>query len=260
MRKSSLRSVTREHLMAGDTPQKHAERIALMAQNPRRAGSVVRMAALLHSQLGDMARNETGLHASTTGYPRMNVRNIGDKLYGLAHKWHCHAGAYRTRGAADLLARGGLTLEEHAVTHCEHTIPSSLVADLLWRKRDQGAFETPMDLLAWLLRHSIVTVALQSERKEIDGQPVHLDRMREIEGIVDKWTCTHPDLQDDADMTDAVRPFLRYKGTGAEIVHWPTGDVIDIETYTMADHAARMATCPLHDIKTYIPRETAVAA
>ena len=250
MPRTSLRALTRAHLAAGDDSAKHAERMAVMAVDPRRIATTVRLTTLLHGQLGSMTREEVGSDGSRNGWPRMNLRQIGNQIYGTAHGWHCHSGVYRTRGAHDLLTGGGLTLDGHAVVHCEHTLPSSLMVDLMWRMRQAGDLALPGDLLAWLLSNSVVTVALQSERKAKDDEPVALGRRRTIGGRTSSWSCTHPDLGTDDVMTDAVRPFVRYVGTGAEIIHVPSGTMVDLQS-TMADHRARVADCPVHAAASY---------
>lgn len=250
MGRTTLRSLTRDHLMLGDTAERHAERMAVMAASASRAATVVRLATILHQQLGEMTREEAGADGSRNGWPRMNVRQLGNQIYSTAHGWHCHAGIYRTEGAHALLTSGGLAMTGHAVTHCEHTIPSSLMVDLMWRMRAAGALPLPGDLLAWLLRNSVVTVALQSERKAKGDEPVALGRRREISGRTSSWSCTHPDLMDGSAMNDAVRPFLRYEGTGARIVHVPTGRTVDLRS-TMADHRRRIAGCAVHAAETY---------
>lgn len=250
MRRTTLRSMTRDHLMLGDTAERHAERMGMMAASASRAATVVRLTTLLHRQLGEMTREEAGADGSRNGWPRMNVRQLGNQIYSTAHGWHCHAGIYRTEGAHALLTGGGLSMDGHAVTHCEHTIPSSLMVDIMWRMRAAGGLRRPGDLLAWLLRNSVVTVALQSERKAKDDEPVALGRRRTISGTTSSWSCTHPDLMDDAPMGDGVRPFIRYEGTGARIVHVPTGETVDLQS-TMADHHRRIAGCPVHAAATY---------
>lgn len=259
MPKPSMSGLVRDHLAQGDTPERQRERIAAMAVNEVRANHISRLATLIHEKLGRMDRREAGLHGEQHGSPRMSVRHIGNHLYGTARGWHCHAGIYRTRGAHDLLTRGGLDMTGNAVVHCEHTIPSSLMVDLMWRMRQQGAYPTPRDLLAWLLRHSVVTVALQSERKAKGQEPVALGRERTIAGVTSAWGSTHPDLADDTPMSDDVRPFVRYEGTGAEIIHWPTGEIVDLHS-TMAEHFARIAHCPIHAVDTYLPEQIALAA
>lgn len=250
MKRTTLRSLTRDHLMLGDTATRHAERMVVMAASASRAATVVRLATLLHRQLGEMTREEAGADGSRNGWPRMNVRQLGNQIYSTAHGWHCHAGIYRTEGAHALLTAGGLSMDGHAVTHCEHTIPSSLMVDVMWRMRAAGDLPLPGDLLAWLLRNSVVTVALQSERKAKADEAVALGRRRTIAGTTSSWSCTHPDLLDDTAMNHAVRPFVRYEGTGARIIHVPTGGMVDLRS-TMADHHRRIAGCAVHAAATY---------
>ena len=250
----SLGQLIRDHLAAGDTAARQAERIAIMAHSPRRAASVRQMAGEIHYDLGRMTREQAGLNRSKSRTPSMNVRRIGGLLYGGAHRWHCHAGVYRTYGAHSMLTCGGFAMEGNALVHCEHTIPASLMVDLMWRLRHEGAFPKPADLLAWLLRHSVVTVALQSERKANDDQWVSLGRRRTFDGVTRGWGYKHPDLLDDTAMTDMVRPFRRYLHTGVEVIYSPTGRKVDLGE-TMATHAARIAACPLHDISTYYPED-----
>lgn len=217
MIRRSLRTLVCDHLRAGDTAERFAERVNLMAKNPRRAASMRRMAETVHHDLAHMTREQAGLNRSQSKSPSMIVRRIGDKLYSGAHRWHCHAGIYRTRGAHELLTRGDLAMEGDAIVHCEHTIPSSLIVDLLWRLHAAQAFPTWADLLAWLLRHSVVTVALQSERNANCDQRVALGRERTFDGQKGRWSDKHPDLLGNTPMTDMVRPFRRYLHTGVEV-------------------------------------------
>ena len=251
MTNGSLRSLVRNHLEAGDTAVLHAQRTAMMSQNLKRAASVRRLAESIHHDLGSMTLENAKSDSFKSGAPSMSVRHIGNKLYGTARGLHCHAGIYRTRGAHELLTRGGLTLDGNALVHFEHTIPSNLLVDLMWRLHSANAFPDPADLLAWLLRHSVVTIALQSERKAKGDEPVALGRLRTLDGVRCQWSRSHPDLLDNMPMSDAVRPFRRYSGAGVEVIHWPTELTVDLADETMATHAARISTCPLHNVSTY---------
>ena len=85
-----------------------------MVNNPRRAASVRRMAKTTHYDLDHMTREQAGRNRFESKFPSLIVRRIGDKLCSGAHRWHCHAGIYRTRGAHELLTRGGLAMEGNA--------------------------------------------------------------------------------------------------------------------------------------------------
>lgn len=255
----SLRSLVRDHLMEGDTTVLHGQRIVVMSQDLRRAKSVRKMTESIHRDLENMTFEEAKSNPATSGTPSMNLRRIGDKLYGTARGLHCHAGIYRTRGAYELLSKGGLTLEGKALVHFEHTIPSGLLLKLMWRLHQVEAYPKPADLLTWLLRHSVVTIALQSERDAKGNEPVALGRSREIGERMNDWRDSHPDLLEGMLMSDVVRPFRRYIGTGVEVIHYPTGQTLDLENETIATHAARISTCPLHNISTYFPERFAAA-
>lgn len=249
-----LRSITTLHFLAGDTAERHADRLSMMATNSARIARTVRLVTVLHKQLGVMSRSEANSCGSRNGWPRMNLRQIGNQIHAPARGWHCHAGIYRTRGAHDVLTAGSLSLAGNAVVHCEHTIPSSLLVDHMWRQRQSGKLALPGDMLAWILANSVITVALQSERKAKGSEPVALSRQREICGSLSSWSYTHPDIGRDDEMLDETRPFVRYFGTGADIVHVPTNESVDLRS-TMADHRARIANCAVHSPETYgMPR------
>jgi hypothetical protein len=245
--KVSLRSLVTADLMAGDCPRRHAARRAAMAADPSRAGRIMRLATRLHHQMDAMTIEAAGANGSAHGSPRMNVRHLGDQLYGLARAWHCHAGIYRTKAADALLTGGRLAVGGDAVVHCEHTIPASLMVRMLWHARRAGDLPTPPDTLRWLITNSVVTVALQSERKAKGDEPVALGRRRAIGSRESAWSNDHPDLPEGTTTLDMVRPFRRYEGTGAEILHVSHGGV-DLCS-TMADHRARIANCPLHGLR-----------
>ncbi len=66
------------------------------------------------------------------------------------------------------------------------------------------------------------------------------------------WSYTHPDFcKTDKPNRFEARPFLRYHKTGVVVTFWPTGETIDLETDTLADHVRRVEQLPLYDRRTF---------
>lgn len=241
----------------GDTPDRHRSRMAVWDADESRRSSTVDMVTRLHDQLGTMSRTQAAAGRSTAGLPSMLVRTIGNKLFGTATGNHCHAGIYRSRGAMEVMMAGGLDHRQDAVVHCEHTIPGNIVVDQLWMLRNQGDLPRARDTLQWIFDNTVVTVMLKADtRRTADAAAVYLNRRREFDGLESGWTKRHPDLTGGKTVTDATRPFRRYVGTGAEILKWPDGETIDMETYTMADHQAFIADNPVFQADRYFADET----
>ena len=245
-------SVYREHLEAGDTAERHAIRLAEMALMRERNDKVRHLATLLWTQVAALTLQQLKANGSRGASARMLLRRIHNLLVYPARRTHCHSALYRSRAADDLLRSGNMPAGADAVLHCEHTVPTGSVLEQLHLLFLAGRMATPSHLLEWILSTAIVSV-LHSREARGDDPSISLNRRRPILGRTSAWRCDHPDFQAGTVSDEGARPFLRYVGTGIEIVYVATGEAIRLEEDNVAAHRARIAHLPLYDVRTYFP-------
>jgi hypothetical protein len=243
--------ITRD-MLEGDDPARFAARLAWMDGRPRRIASVASSAVLLHDALSRLSMADACAADDGRWSPRMLVRHVMDGVCGKARHQHCHAVPYRSLAADACLSAGGLYRPPRAIVHFEHTIPGAVLAPMMWTLVRDGTLPRPVDLLDWILSRTVVAALHVSD---VSGtSDAALNARRTIAGLgPSAWTDRHPDLPAGSVIGDATRPFLRYAGTGLSIVDMLDGEILDIGTYTIADHAAKVSTLPIYDAKRYFP-------
>lgn len=185
----------------------------------------------------------------------MCIRKFHDELGWDTRGTLCRGALYRSADAVMLAARGELTA---ANLHCEHTIPLACLARLAYQ-RGRGA--TVAELADLLLTGSVVTAMSRAERHGA------LVRMRACVpgGPVSDWRDTHPEISAGPDgsllAAPGLRPFLRYVGTGIDVVYYPGGDgtPVDAATLTWEAHRQRARAFALFRWENYVG-EAALAA
>lgn len=224
--------------------------IDAMGSHPR-IRSLVRTAVVrvARATLAAVDRNDavTGGHRSDS--VGMRIRQFHNVL-GLHRNDLCFGSLFRSAGI--LASERDGTLEAVDV-RCEHVVPASILAGVVW-DRFRGA--PPRDLAGFLLRRTFVAAVTCAEDGTMIGLP------RSYEGWSERgWKHQHPEYEDGLDVLRGdLRPFLRYHGTGIGIRFMPTGRTIDLGTYTVADHVSALAGLPLYDPDRYFDVDEALPA
>lgn len=245
----------RDHLTSGDRPELLLARLANAggpdASPQRRKARVALLAAELFQQVSRMDLVQLLQHGQNNSSPRMKVRKIHNNVACEARGKHCHLALYRSKNADEFLSRGNVPLIGNAVIHCEHTVPTGDVLAQLNILHRQGALRNPADLLDYIFSYGIVTALLQTERRgRVEG--VNLDARRVINGVEKKWKDCHPEFLGLDNLQDTtVRPFLRYIGTGIEVIYAPTGEYVGLDTWTVAEHKTRISNFEIYNAQAY---------
>lgn len=137
-----------------------------------------------------------------------------------------------------------------AVVHCEHTVQTGPLLRQMRLRYELGDLATPKDLLDFFFSYAVVSVLLQEERfGRYAG--IDLGRKREFNGRFSSWAHDHPEFPPALVADDRAKPFVRYVGTGLQIVFVPTGELIDLERDTIAAHRARVAAYHVYQASSY---------
>ncbi|WP_156295834.1 hypothetical protein [Methylobacterium aquaticum] len=248
------RYTKRYTLTGSDTPEDCLRRLGEMAADPVRQDRI----RLCVQNIYELVRACTTAQGATGGGQAnnsvsMKIRHFHNELELHVHR-HCLGALYRSEGIAALAQSQGI---QSSLLRQEHTIPTNVLAGMVFRGIMQTkAIDGPAALCRFLLTQSVVTAITRTEDKD----KLAIERWYEADRHGSKWQYTHPEFRMDSDLNrfDA-RPFLRYYKTGLAVIFWPTGETINLETDTLADHIRRVAPLPLYDWRTYFDGERMAA-
>jgi hypothetical protein len=225
-------------------------RLEEMAKDPQRQDRVrADITAIYHllrrcKTRKDATGSGNGKNTNSIG---MKVRHLHDNLDLHVHR-NCLGALYRS---GDINAKSKNN-ELAGNVHQEHTIPTSVVAGLLY-----DHFRcVPIEVLAnYLLTETVVTAVSRQERTN------NLNRLRSYGDDPRRiaWAKEHPEFSTDKPIQNPdAKLFLRYHGTKLEIFCWATGveEQVDPETYTLKHHQDRISQYKLFDYKTYFSPKT----
>ena len=146
-------------------------------------------------------------------------------------KGHCKGCMYRSKSFLEMPVDQRCGAKADQTIHVEHAIPIKLLPELIWDSlpNHPSAFEEAM-INKLVLQYSVSVAVTICEKRKID-------RVRTINGKCGSWRSNHPETVDQTNPSSSLlHPFLRYKCSGAEIYSMVTGECIDVESYTIADH------------------------
>lgn len=234
-----------QHLMLGDTEEFFIQRIEAMSALRERHVKIIKLAEILWYKVATWPLDQLLSNGSSNNSPRMHIRHLHNLFVFKARRQHCHAALYRSAGAHALLQAGGLLIGGDAVVHCEHTIPTGPVLRQMHALHRAGQLPDPATLVAFFLGFAVVTAVLQTERRS------NLNKKRIFDGFTSSWSDDHPEFLGVTIANDACRPFRRYVGTDLKVVFAVTGEPINLEHDTLADHRRRIAALPLYSVESY---------